>query len=112
GAAHAVPREQPHRRQRQRRLARAALADDADDAAARHLERHAAQRMHEAARRLEIDAEILDRKDAGCRHHTIRRSFGSNMSRRDSPRKVKPSVVMMSGMPPATTIQGASRMKR
>ena len=70
-----------------------------------------AQRMDRPARGPEFDGEILDLQQRRGGHQTIRRSLGSSMSRRHSPRKVKPSVVMISGMPAATTIQGASRIR-
>ena len=44
------------------------------------------------------------------RSHRSSRSFGSKMSRKDSPRNVKPSVVRISGMPPATISQGVLRI--
>src|SRR5262249_51595009 len=106
-----ILRQQAERSERQRGFPRAALADNADDAAARDVEGDIAERMHRSARGKEMDGEPRDGEDAARGNHPTRRSFGSSMSRKDSPRKVKPSVVMMSGMPPATTIQGASKIK-
>ena len=86
-------------------LPRAALADDADDAAARHVEIDVAQRVHPPARRREVDAEVADVEERSPRAQARACSLGSNTSRRASPRKVKPSVVRISGMPPAITSQ-------
>ena len=77
-----------------------ALADHADDAAARNRQADIAQGMDRPARGSKINGQILDleqRRRGG--HQTMRLSLGSSMSRRHSPRKVKPSVVRISGMP-------------
>ena len=55
-----IVREQPHDRRDQRGLAAAALADQADDLAARHHEIDVAQRVDPPARREEIDRQVAD----------------------------------------------------
>ena len=103
--------QQPHDGERQCRFARAAFADDADDlrraAPSTVTLRSAWTGPCWVSKRIDRSRDVEDalpviRSAAAC---------GSSMSRRDSPRKVKPSVVMISGMPPATTIHGASRMR-
>ena len=69
-----------------------------------------AEGLHRAPRRGELDGEIADLQDRLRRDRQFRLSLGSKASRRASPRNVKPSVVTISGMPPAITSQGVSRM--
>src|SRR5690606_32986616 len=101
--------EQPEYRPEHGALARPALADDAEDPVLRDGEAHVAQRLDRPARRPEIDREppYVDERLA---HPRL--SFGSKTSRSASPRKVKPSVVSTSGMPPAITGHGVSRISR
>ena len=90
-------------RQRQRRLAAAALADDSDDPAAADIERDVAQHMHLAARRREGDVEPADPIAAAL---TARPSAsGSIASRSASPKSVKPSVASVSASPAKTAVQ-------
>ena len=93
--------QQAEQRQRQRRLAAAAFADDPDDASPADRQADVAQRMDGALRRREIDREILDLDERSSAHGS-RLSFGSIASRRLSPNSVKPSVASVS-MPPATS---------
>ena len=62
GAAgdHRVAGQQPHDGQRQRRFARTALADDADDLAARHADVDMAQGVHRALLGIEADRQVAD----------------------------------------------------
>ena len=110
GADPGVAGEQPQDRGGQRGLPAAAFADHADDASRRHGEVHVPEGLHRAPRRGELDGEIADLQDGLRRDRQFRLSLGSKASRRASPRNVKPSVVTISGMPPAITSQGVSRM--
>ena len=92
--------QQAEQRQRERRLAAAAFADDADDAPLADRKIDVAQRMHSAVRRSEVDRQALD-LDQTVRHGS-RLSLGSIASRSASPNSVKPSVASVS-MPPATS---------
>ena len=107
-----VLREQAHHRARERRLSRAALTDHAHHRSGGDVEVDVPQRLERAPRGGELHVQAahlqhgaLPARGAGTAHTSFR-SFGSNTSRRLSPRKVKPRVVMMTGSPPAMAGQG------
>ena len=105
-----VGRQQADHRRDDGGLAAAALADQSDDAPGRNREGHAAHGAHRPLRRVEAHAEVPDLEQlVAHRSQTLRRSFGSRMSRSASPRNVKPSVVTISAPVPATISQGVAR---
>ena len=96
-------------------LPQPAFADDADDLAGFGRDRHRAQRLQG---RRAILAAVGDRQardlDQGGDQRRAHRGApyprrGSSASRNPSPRKVKPSVARISGMPAAMIIEGAKR---
>ena len=105
--------QEPQQRVDKRRLAAAGFADDADNLVLGHRQVDVAQGPHGAAQGPVADRQVADLEDVVVAATAAHRSFnimGSKTSRNASPRKVKPSVVRFSGMPPAATIHGVSRM--
>ena len=85
-------RQQAQNRLQRDALARAALADDAQDLARIHVEVDAAHRLDPAA---EGDAQVADPEEGGLGHVV----WGSRRSRSPSPRKLKPSTTVRIAMP-------------
>ena len=97
-----IGRQQPQERERERRLAAAALADDADNAAPADVERDVAERVHLAAAGSEGDAQPTYLEELA---HGSTFSFGSTASRSASPKSVNPSVAIESASPAKTAVQ-------
>ena len=107
-----IGRQQADDGRDQRRLAAAALSHQTDDPAARNVDVDLPQGVQDPATGAVVHGKIPDAQQGVVhrRSHRSSRSFGSKMSRKDSPRNVKPSVVRISGMPPATISQGVLRI--
>ena len=97
-------RQQAHHALRDHRLARARLADEADDLAASDVERHARHGFRPIGSRRERDREVPDLEHRGA--HSRRAMRGSSVSRRPSPRMFTASTVTARKMPGKNTLCG------
>src|SRR5262249_55424640 len=93
--------EQPHHRERGHRLARARLADDAEDLAGFDVNVDAMQDREPG----DLELQVLDLEQAQCRSRCRR---GSKMSRRPSPIRLRPSTVTTMQRPGISARYGAS----
>ena len=93
-------RQQAHDGVRGDGLARAGLADHANDLARRDRERHVLDRVHAVRAVGQADREPLHVEDGlGVGHHIRRASFGSSRSRKPSPSTLTASTVSARQMP-------------